>query len=347
MTDDFIHLNDMPAVVGLAFRHFRGAADFAAMAHVAAQSAAADQIERAASAQDMAATYAQLANCDPAQDLLVAQIHGEMVGYWRAWWWTEVDGPGALSGPGARVFQAWGCLVPQWRGFGIGGSALRWLEARARVIAAAVEAQDGRRPMVFGQFTTQFETAQAQLLAGNGYEPVRYFHEMVRPSLTDIPPFPLPPGVALRPVLPAHYRAIWDASNEAMRDHWSMSAPIDAYYQAWLNDPILFTPHLWQIAWDEETNEVAGQVRAYVFDAQNEKFQRLRGYTEFISVRRAWRRRGLARALIAHSLRTQAALGLTESALGVDSENLSGATRLYQDCGFQVVKTGTAWRKGF
>ena len=236
--------------------------------------------------------------------------------------------------------------MPQWRGLGIAGSALRWLEARARVIAFTVAAQEEPRPKVFGQFTTQFETAQAQLLAGNGYAPVRYFHEMLRPTLTEITPFPLPAGVALRPVLPTHYRAIWDASNEAMRDHWSMSAPIEAYYQAWLNDPLVFQPHLWQIAWDEATNAVVGQVRTYVFAAQNEKFQRLRGYTEFISVHLAWRRCGLARALIAQSLRTQAALGLTESALEVDSENLSGATRLYQDCGFHVMKTGTVWRKG-
>jgi mycothiol synthase len=93
------------------------------------------------------------------------------------------------------------------------------------------------------------------------------------------------------------------------------------------------------------TNQVAGQVRTYIDHTQNEKYKRKRGFTEFISVRRLWRRRGLARALIAQSLRTQKAQGMTESALGVDSENVSGATRVYEDCGFRVVKRGAIYRK--
>jgi hypothetical protein len=36
---------------------------------------------------------------------------------------------------------------------------------------------------------------------------------------------------------------------------------------------------------------------------------------------------------------------MTESALGVDSENLSGATRVYEDCGFRVAKRNTIYRK--
>jgi len=58
-----------------------------------------------------------------------------------------------------------------------------------------------------------------------------------------------------------------------------------------------------------------------------------------------FRRRGLARALIAQSLRIQKQAGMTESALSVDSENLSGATKVYEDCGFRVVKRMTVYRK--
>jgi hypothetical protein len=34
-----------------------------------------------------------------------------------------------------------------------------------------------------------------------------------------------------------------------------------------------------------------------------------------------------------------------ESALGVDSESLSGATKICEDCGFRVVKRNTIYRK--
>jgi ribosomal protein S18 acetylase RimI-like enzyme len=110
-------------------------------------------------------------------------------------------------------------------------------------------------------------------------------------------------------------------------------------------DTTVFQPELWQVAWDIATDQVAGQVRTYIDHEQNKLYHRLRGWTEFISVLRPFRRRGLARALIARSLRAQKQAGMTESALGVDSDNLSGATRVYEDCGFRVVKRTTIYRK--
>ena len=86
-------------------------------------------------------------------------------------------------------------------------------------------------------------------------------------------------------------------------------------------------------------------MRTYIDHEQNKLYDRQRGWTEFISVRQPFRRRGLARALIARSLRVQKQAGMTESALSVDSENLSGATKVYEDCGFRVVKRMTVYRK--
>ncbi|HVE52592.1 MAG TPA: GNAT family N-acetyltransferase, partial [Ramlibacter sp.] len=125
---------------------------------------------------------------------------------------------------------------------------------------------------------------------------------MVRPTLDGIAEFPLPAGVELRPVEPQHYRTIWDAHVQAFSTHWGHAPPTEADYQHWLQCPE-FQPYLWQVAWDVETNEVAGQVRGYISGSFNTNNRRKRGWTEFISVGHRWRRRGLARALIAHSLR--------------------------------------------
>jgi mycothiol synthase len=168
---------------------------------------------------------------------------------------------------------------------------------------------------------------------------------MLRPTLDDIADFPMPPGLEVRPVLSEHYRAIWDADREAFRDHWGYAEPSEADYEGWLTDKTVFQPELWQVAWDVASNQVAGQVRTFINHAENEKYQRKRGYTEFISVRQPWRRRGLARALIVRSLLVQKEQGMAESALGVDSENTSGATRVYEACGFRVAKSGTVYRK--
>ena len=38
-------------------------------------------------------------------------------------------------------------------------------------------------------------------------------------------------------------------------------------------------------------------------------------------------------------------LGFTETALGVDTQNLSGALRLYESCGYRAVKREALYRK--
>ena len=101
------------------------------------------------------------------------------------------------------------------------------------------------------------------------------------------------------------------------------------------------------MAWDTATNQVAGMVLGYILAEENEKNNRLRGYTENICVRRPYRKQGVASALIAENLRELKARGLTEAALGVDTENLTGALGVYEAMGFRPVKRFTAYRKPF
>lgn len=331
---DLIDIPDAPQIPGLAFRHFRGAEDYPKMVAVIAASAEADKIERVDSVEDITNAYSHLVNCDPYQDMIFAEVNGEVVGYSRGFWRQEENGP--------RIYTSVGFLAPAWRRKGIGTSVFRWMENRMQAIAGS---QPATEPGLFEGFVTDGNIGLAVLLEKNNYQPLRYFVEMVRPDLENIPDFSIPEGLEIRPVLPEHHRAIWDADDEAFRDHWGYSKPSEEDYQAWLGNKHIFQPELWQIAWDVSTNEIAGQVRTFINTAENEKYNRKRGYTEFISVGRPWRKRGLARALIVQSLRLQKEQGMTESALGADSENLSGATRIYEDCGFQVIKRNTIYRK--
>ena len=83
----------------------------------------------------------------------------------------------------------------------------------------------------------------------------------------------------------------------------------------------------------------------YIDHDYNEKNQRLRGWTEDISTHRAWRKRGLARALIVRSMHMHKALGMTEVGLGVDTDSPTGAQKLYQNLGYQKEKTFITYRK--
>lgn len=330
-----MNLSNAPAVKGLSFRHFAGESDYPKMVKVIEASVDADKIERANTVEELANNYAHLTNSDPYQDMIFAEVDGEVIGYARGWWQDETNGP--------LNYGHVGFLAPAWRRKGIGGRMLHWVEDRLREVASSHAAD---REKCFQAFAAQAQTGLIAMFEKNGYQPVRYFYEMVRPTLENIPDFPLPQGLEVRPVLPEHYRAIWDADMEAFLDHWGFSAPSEEDYQGWLTGTT-FQPHLWKIAWDVATNQVAGQVKPFINEEENKKFGRKRGYTEFISVRRPWRKKGLARALIVQSLHAQKEAGMTESALGVDTENLSGATHVYEDCGFQVVKRNTVYRKAF
>jgi mycothiol synthase len=97
------------------------------------------------------------------------------------------------------------------------------------------------------------------------------------------------------------------------------------------------------VAWDGE--QVAGMVLNRVDQAENEMYQRQRGYTQDVFVRRPWRRRGLARSLLVQSIRVFREMGMEETALGVDTQNPSGALRLYESLGYGEVKRHTFFDK--
>lgn len=334
MKHHFVSAIKTPAIPGLRVRHFYNKSDLPKIVAVMGASYAADGVDYAATVEDVENAFDHLSHCDPNQDLIFAEIDGDVIAFACCSWYLEVDGP--------YLYTFQGAVVPQWRRQGIGQALLQWLEDRLQTISTEHPAE---RPKFFQVCTSHGQTGLMTMLEREGYTPIRYSDEMLRQNLDNIPDFPMPDGLEVRPVLPEHYRIIWETANEAAQDHWGFAPSTEEDYQAWLNHQTIFQPHLWQIAWDVETDQIAGQVRTYINHAQNEKYDRKRGFTEYICVRRPWRRRGLARALIALSLKVQKEQGMTESVLGVDSENLSGANRLYEECGFRVVKRHSVYRK--
>lgn len=97
------------------------------------------------------------------------------------------------------------------------------------------------------------------------------------------------------------------------------------------------------MAWDGE--EVAGAVLNVIYAEENEALGRRRGWLDSVFTRRAWRRRGLARALIVRSLHVLRDRGMDVAALGVDADNPSGAFGLYESAGFAPTERFISWRK--
>ena len=326
-------LPELPQLDGFTFRPFRGPSDFAPMAAVITASGAADNVVRGDTAETLASDYAHLFHSDPYQDMLFAEMDGQVVAFNRCWWSQEENGP--------LLYKHIGYSHPASRGRGLGRTALHWMEARLRQIAVG-HAAEGER--FFQAFAADSEKARLALLHSAGYTQVRYGFDMNRPLSEPVEVTPLPPGLEVRPVQPEHYRAIFDAGVEAFRDHWGYVAPDEGSFASW-QAHLSFQPHLWQVAWNIANNEVAGMVQNFVNEPENQRYNRRRGYTEGISVRRPYRRLGLARALLTRSLKQFQSAGFTEAALGVDAENPTGALRLYESVGFIVEQRGAVYRK--
>ena len=325
--------SSQPAIAGLRTRPFQGAADIPAMARIANACSAADALEVKRDAEQMAKDYASFNDCDPHQDVLLVEVYGDLVAYSRVWRWHEDES--------LMLHSQLGFVRPVWQGRGIGRFLQRWIEQRHREVAAQ---QAGTATHWHQVFLQEGEKRRLALMEKSGYKPERYFLEMLHSDLAHAPDFQLPDGLELRPVLPEHHRQIWDAHREALHDHWGIAAQRPEDYERWRQSKV-FQPERWQIAWDIAQNTVAGQVKTWIDEDYNRIFDKRRGYTEHISVARPWRRRGVARALVAQSLRTLAEAGMTESHLGVDSDSLTGAVRVYEDCGFRTIKRNTLYRK--
>ena len=329
-----IEIQNAPRIPGLRFRHFQGESDYAQIAAVITASEAADRLDRHVSAGDIARAYQRMKTCDPFKDIVIAEISGRMVGYVRGWWESDAD-----SG---WIYHQNGFLVPEWRRKGIGQTMLHWMESR---LAELADSHPGDT-RCFQVNVTQFQEGTAIMLQRAGYQPARYFYEMVRPSLEDIGEIPLPVGLEMRPAAACYYRAIWESTIEASKDEWGYTEPTEDDYQAWLTHPH-FQPHLWQVAWELATDQIVGHVLTFIDEGENKQMGRKRGYTEGVGVHRNWRRRGVSRALISQSLQAQKAAGMTESALVADSDSTSNVIKLYESCGFQIVKRDTIFRKQF
>jgi GNAT superfamily N-acetyltransferase len=350
----YIHVPDAPQIPGLVFRGFQGESDFLKMAAVIQGCIEVDQSEEVETAEDLANEYAHLVHCDSYQDMLFAEMKtipsesgsselegnqdlivtdGKLIGYSRVLWFDQSDG--------LRIYQHIGCLLPEWRRKGIGRAMLRYNQQRLREIARS---HPGDIPRVFESYALNTEISATTLLLDEGYTAARHFFLMVRPDLENIPEAPMPEGLEVRPVQTEHLQAIWNASLEAVRDHWGFSEEMETTLEQIKADRV-FDPSLWRVAWDGD--QVAGMVLSYIDPKENEEYNRKRGWTENIGVRRPWRRRGLARSLLAQSLHAVKERGMTEAALGVDTQNLSGALRLYESVGFRPIKCYTIYQKPF
>lgn len=169
-----------------------------------------------------------------------------------------------------------------------------------------------------------------------GYTHVRTDWRMEIQMLTPPPAPTWPAGISLRTFIPGQdERAAFQADDEAFMDHWGH---IPGNYDAWAHwmfSHSNFDPTLWFLACSG--NQIAGLSLCYNKNGS--------GFVGDLAVRRPWRRHGLGMALLLQSFGEFYRRGVSIVRLSADSQNLTGATRLYTRAGMHVISQHNQYQK--
>lgn len=223
-------------------------------------------------------------------------------------------------------------IHPGHRRRGIGAALLAWQRDRVRDLHRAI---GGDRPGFVTYSRHQDDAARAKLFADAGLEPVRWFFDMECDLTTPRPAVPVPEGLRITGFPVSADEAVRLAYVETFGDHWGSPDADPEYWQHHFVGASLFRRDLSCLIYDGA--EVAGYLLSFRGEHDRTDDGHERVWVGDIGVRRPWRRRGVAAALIAEACARYAAAGYPRAALGVDADNPTGALGVYRRAGFEIA----------
>lgn len=224
-----------------------------------------------------------------------------------------------------------GLVHPDHRGVGLGRTLLEWAVDRA---THQLRSSGSDLPKYVRVDNYESVSSAHRLYSSMGFEPIRYFDHLLRP-LTDLPAMERTEldGISIRPWSDDHSEEVRQVKNEAFADHWGSTPTSIARWETMLQASTTRKDLSW-IAVNH-----AGAVVGYCINERYEADDAVTGRKEAwignVGTLRDHRGRGIATALMIRSLHSFAAAGLDHAILGVDSDNPTGAPRLYRSLGFE------------
>jgi ribosomal protein S18 acetylase RimI-like enzyme len=234
---------------------------------------------------------------------------GRIVGYAFVW---EAQPDAVIEGDAF--------VLPEYSGRGLGTLLLELMEERVCELA-----ED--RKVTFGIYASHVNEGKRTLLERRGFSShhtvLRFKIDLAHrpPQLVDPPP-----GVVLRQYTPGDADAVRETMTEAFEAHRRYTPRrLDEWLDLRMRHPA-FDPALWRVA--EREQEIVGA--ALVYDVGET------GYVSNVGIRRAWRGRGVAPALLADAFRALRERGQMRVLVSVDADAAPAAIHLYEEAGMRV-----------
>jgi mycothiol synthase len=234
---------------------------------------------------------------------------GRIVGYAFVW----------EAQPGSDV-EGDAFVLPEYSGRGLGTLLLELMENRTRELA-------GARTVTLGLYASHVNTDKRELLERRGFHSVhsvlRFKIDLANRSPDAVDP---PAGIVLRQYAMGDADAVRETMGEAFEGNRRYTPRrLDEWLELRLRHPA-FDPGLWRVA--ECEGRVVGATLVYdVGDT---------GYLSNVGVRRAWRGKGVAQALVADAFAALRERGQMRVLVSVDADAAPAAIRLYEEAGMRV-----------
>lgn len=228
----------------------------------------------------------------------------------------------------------WVCVHPDHMGKGIWEFLLTWGEDHSRAALEMVESELRIAPRTG---TVHHNEAGIQSIRDLGWAHIRSYYRM-ETDLDSTPEIPaLPEGISIRPFDPAtETEAVYRCFVDSFRDHFGfVEQPFEHGFNEFkhnLIDEPGHDPNYWFVALDGD--EIVGISLCRPVDTEDPES----GWVNELGVRRPWRKKGIAYALLKHSFAAFHVRGQKRAALGVDATSLTGALRIYEKAGMHVAR---------
>jgi len=276
-------------------------------------------------------TWEQPGFCVDTDTCVAVTSQGRIIGY------AEVMD---TEEPHVRV-MSWVRVHPEYKTSSLGRQLVSWICDRAQDAIAL--APDGARVSVSMGLDRE-DVAMSEVLDSQDFHVVRYFLRMSI-ELSDAIPEPVwSEGVLVRPfVLDSDLESTVHAIRDAFRDHWGhIDVPFEEEVEKWR--------HWFQndSDFDESLSSlvlVDQQIVGFAMCGLRHPEDPNMGFIDSLGVRREWRRRGLATALLRRTFNELRTRGQRRACLGVDADSLTGAFDVYERVGMKADRQHVAYER--